>query len=77
MSHELKEGAQLRCIWWADGSLTVGVQVDSIIVVEQMGQMGMVPWVEVVSNGKASLYNCALLEGVQPVMTKQEKELVT
>jgi len=66
MSHELKEGTNLRAIWWHDVAIQVGVdKVVSIIVREQMGQIGMVPWVTVTtSDGRQSFYNCALLEGL-------------
>ena len=77
MSHELKEGVELNSIWWAEGSLTVGSQVASLTVREQIGQMSMVPWVEATdSNGKSNFYNCALLEGFAPVQTipAQEKK---
>ncbi len=69
MSHELREGKKLHSIWWAEGSLTVGAQVESLTVREQTGQMAMVPWVESISNGKSNFYNCALLEGFSPVPT--------
>ena len=66
MSHELREGQELKEIWWSDdGYCTVGSNsVESITVREQTGQMSMVPWVEVVRKGVKSLYNCAFLEGV-------------
>ncbi len=68
MSHELQEGVKLHSIWWAEGSLTVSNAHDvvSITVRDQNGQMGMVPWVEVVNkDGRAKFFNCAQLEGFE------------
>ena len=74
MSHDLKEGTKVHCIWWTEGSLTVGAGVGSMVISEQIGQMSMVPWVLVKSEGMADqLYNCALLEGLELVRDHERR----
>ncbi|MDP1931947.1 MAG: hypothetical protein Q8L60_10865 [Gammaproteobacteria bacterium] len=74
MSHELKEGVKLKSVSGPvdkNGDqiyLRIGdrpMQYRSIVVVEQAGQMGMVPWAKGVTNsGEVTLVNLALMESV-------------
>jgi len=63
----LRENQKLESIWWSDGLITVGNNgVEYILVSMESGQMGMVPWVEVIfEDGRVNLYNLALCKGVQ------------
>lgn len=67
MSHELREGVELSAIYFGgeEGShYKVGVMgCFSIIVAEQLGQIGMVPWAKVsVENEPIHLVNLASVE---------------
>lgn len=70
MSHELKEGVELKSVGWpGENSYSIGIAsgVSSITVVEQMGQMGMVPWAKVIGHDRhtIALVNLALCELVE------------
>lgn len=71
MSHELKEGKELKSVYWTSGDYVVGKEYVargkclSLTVREQMGQMSMVPWVEAVfEEGPNTLVNCTHMEGI-------------
>lgn len=76
MSYELKEGLHLESVvgpQGPDGEQVFFMLGDSnrahfcseIFVVEQPGQMGMVPWAKAIRNdGKVELVNLALMESV-------------
>lgn len=82
MSHELKEGVKLKAITTPPdpedgcGQFRVGNQfhdgahgttrLTDIVVTEQLGQMGMVPWAKVMwSDGRTILVNLANVESVE------------
>ena len=60
MSHELQEGVKLESIFWPEGELKVGhFGVVSITVVEQRGQMGMLPTFHLpITNGTNRYQHC-------------------
>ena len=73
MSNELKEGVKLKSIIGLpspDGTIyaTVGEEpyrCKEIIVVEQQGHVGMVPWAKAIFNdGNVQLFNLANIESV-------------
>lgn len=69
MSHELREGTQLRTIRWPHGAeLRTGTDSDCfrIVVSEQPGQMGMVPWAKAdYRDGTTMLWNLDQVSGVE------------
>lgn len=74
MSHELKEGAQLKSVFGPapmEIYCEIGhapIQAKEIVVSMQPGQMGMVPWAKAtLNNGKVRLLNLALMEEVVPL----------
>lgn len=76
MSHELREGVKLQSVYWDEGSYEVGrLEVESITIREQTGQMSMVPWAEIKwATGKTHLVNCALLQGVEPAQPELDSK---
>lgn len=74
MSHELKEGVKLKSVAGPTGPdgdhilMCIGdnpYQCKAITVVEQPGQMSMVPWAKAEqNNGSTLLINLALMESV-------------
>lgn len=74
MSHELKEGVELQCVQGPFDNEGEGIflilgdsdwKCSRITVVEQCGQMGMVPWAKCErNNGEIVLVNLALMESV-------------
>ena len=63
---KLRQGTDLRAIHFSDGgSLIVGGCIKSISVSEEHGQCATVPWAVVTNtDGAVSMYNLALIEGV-------------
>ncbi len=63
--NELKEGVRVKEVYWQEGAmLRVGsVKCESIEVVMQQGQMGLVPWFRAVVDGRTQLHNAAMCEG--------------
>lgn len=66
MSHELRDGISATEIRFGDDSYhAVNVRgCQSITIREQAGQMGMVPWLEVIYNDRRVLVNASLTESI-------------
>lgn len=65
---ELREGVELYSVFWPDGATQeVGKHgVVSIVVREQVGEMAMVPWIELTTDsGTKYLYNPKTIDGVR------------
>lgn len=62
-----QQGQKLKAIYLTDGArISVGGEVDEIIIIMENGQMAGVPWFAVFKDGKmVSKWNAALVEGVE------------
>lgn len=67
--NELTEGAKVVACWTGgnDPKKWVADDHETMVIVMQPGQGGMVPWIKVVGAGnkRVALINCASLEGVR------------
>ena len=75
MSHELREGTKVAGITYVGEQFWSADDVKSMVISEQPGQMGMVPWVRIErENGDVGLANCALLEHIALVQDRREQK---
>ena len=64
---QVKDGDELECVTLPDGEIQCVGQddVDTIIISMQLGQMSLVPWIEITTTyGDIELHNFALCQAV-------------